>query len=154
MAWPFDNEAQLDEWADQFIEEHSKPLPDYPAELEAYFKAKAESESESGNDDIEALLSNPDIFGIHRGHEEAVWRFILKVVERRPPEQVLGYLAAGLIEDLIALRGEAFIDRIETEARSSQLFRRTLHGVWQNSTAPDLWARVELARGPAPQPMS
>lgn len=152
MAWPFDSEEQLDEWADQFIEEHGKPLPDDPAELEAHFNAKAQAGPV--NDDIEALLSNPDIFAIHRGHEEAVWRFILKVVARRAPEQVLGYLAAGLLEDLIALRGEAFINRIETEARSSPLFRRTLHGVWQNRTPPDLWARVELARGAAPQPNS
>ena len=149
MAWPFDSEGQLDEWVDRFIEEHSKPLPDDPAELEAYFNAKAQAEPAS--DDIEALLSNPDIFAIHRGHEEAVWRFILKVVARRAPKQVLGYLAAGLLEDLIALRGEAFIDRIEVEARLNPLFRQTLHGVWQNRTPPDLWTRVERARGLAPE---
>ncbi len=148
MTWPFDSDEQLDEWVDQFIEEHSKPLPDDPEEIEAYFSAKTETESQ--NEDIEALLSNPDIFALHRGHEEAVWRFILKVIGRDAPKQVLDYLAAGLLEDLIALHGEPFIDRIETEARLSPLFRQTLHGVWQNRTPPDLWARVELARGPAP----
>lgn len=148
MAWPFDSEAQLDEWVDQFIGEHSKPLPDDPEKLEAYFSAKAQATS--GNEDIETILSNPDIFAIHRGHEEAVWRFVLKVVARRAPEQVLGYLAAGLLEDLIALRGAAFIDRIETEAWLNPLFRQTLHGVWQNRTPSDLWARVERARGAEP----
>lgn len=148
MTWPFDSDEQLDEWVDQFIVEHSKPLPDDPEEIEAYFSAKAETESQ--NEDIETLLSNPDIFALHRGHEEAVWRFILKVIGRDAPKQVLDYLAAGLLEDLIALHGESFIDRIETEARLSPLFRQTLHGVWQNRTPPDLWARVELARGPAP----
>ncbi len=149
MAWPFDNEAQLDEWVDQFIEEHSKPLPDDPEELDAYFSAKAQAES--GSDDIEALLSNPDIFAIHRGHEEAVWRFVLKVIARSAPQQVLGYLAAGLLEDLIAIHGAAFIERIETEARLNPVFRQTLHGVWRNSTPSELWARVERARGPAPE---
>lgn len=153
MAWPFDSEEQLDEWVERFIEDHKEKPPDDPDEIEAYvqakFKAKAEEAEGAGAGDIQALFSDPDIFAIHRGHEEAVWRFILKVIARRPPEWTLGYLAAGLLEDLIALRGDAFIDRIEAEACRNALFRETLLGVWQSRTPPELWARVERARGTA-----
>lgn len=152
MAWPFDSEEQLDEWVDQFIEEHSTPLPDDPAPPETDVDANAQAAPAIG--DIDALLSDPDLFALHQGHEEAVWRFILKVLARQAPEQVLGYLAAGLLEDLIAFHGDAFIDRIETQARVDPRVRRTLHGVWRNRTPPGVWARVELARGPMPRPVS
>jgi hypothetical protein len=156
MTWPFDSEEQLDEWVEQFIEDHKDEPPDDPDERAVFFEARLQARAEryakdnAGN--IQALFSDPDIFAIHRGHEEAVWRFILKVIARRPPELVLGYLAAGLLEDLIAERGAAFIDRIEVEARRNPLFRETLLRVWQNSTPPDLWARVERARGTLPAP--
>lgn len=154
MAWPFDSEEQLDEWVEQFIEDHKDEPPDDPEEMQAFFEARSQVRAEryASDDprDIDALFSDPDIFAIHRGHEEAVWRFILKVIARRPPEWTLGSLAAGLLEDLIALRGRAFIDRIEAEARGNTLFRETLLRVWQNSTPPDLWARVERARGTLP----
>lgn len=154
MAWPFDSEEQLDEWVEQFIEDHKDKPPDDPDELAAFFEARSQAKAEryakDNPSDIQALLSDPDIFALHRGHEEAVWRFILKVIARRPPEWTLGYLAAGLIEDLIALHGAAFIDRIEAEAGRNPLFHETLLAVWQNSTPPDLWARVERVRGTAP----
>ncbi|GAA4781087.1 DUF6869 domain-containing protein [Lysobacter hankyongensis] len=148
MAWPFDNESQLDEWVERFIERHKERPPEDPEDIDACLQAQSNAETEAPSaDEIEALLSDPDLFAIHHGHEEAVWRFILKVIARHPPEWTLEMLAVGPLEDLIALRGVAFIDRIESEARENHLFREILLDVWQNRTPPDIWVRVERARG-------
>ena len=128
MAWPFDSEEQLDEWADEFVAAHLEQPHDRDAR------------------DASALASEPGYVAISEGQAEALWRFILKVVERQPSEWALGMLAAGPIDDLIAMRGALFIERIEAEARENALFRQTLTGVWQNRTPSDLWARVERAR--------
>lgn len=76
------------------------------------------------------------------------WLAILEVLSRDPPEEVIGVLAAGALEDLIRSHGPAFIERIEAESRRNKAFRRLLGGVWQ-STAPEIWARIQKARGEA-----
>ena len=134
MAWPFDSEEQLDEWVDVYIAAH-----------------REQPETEA-NHEAACLASEPAHLAPHEGHAEDIWRFILKVIERRPSEWALGMLAAGPVEDLISTCGCDFIDRIEAEAHRNPLFRETLLGVWQNSTPPDLWARVERARGTLPAP--
>lgn len=77
-----------------------------------------------------------------------MWQFILKVVAKRPSEWTLCMLAAGPIEDLIGECGDAFIDRIEVEARRDPVFRRALHGVWKSTSSQDVWNRIVQARGP------
>jgi hypothetical protein len=59
---------------------------------------------------------------------------------------VLGVLAAGALEDLIQFHGPNFIGHIEAESRRNPAFRRLLGGVWRSST-PEVWARVQRARG-------
>ena len=131
MVWPFDSEEQLDAWVDAYIAAH-------------HAQPRSREEREAS-----ALASEPGYVAIGEGHAEALWRFILKVVERRPSEWALGMLAAGLLEDLISERGQDFIERVETQARRDSVFREVLNGVWQSSTPDALWARVEGARGTA-----
>lgn len=45
--------------------------------------------------------------------------------------------------------GELFIERIEQEARVNPDFRRMLQGVWK-SGIPEIWSRLEVARGSRP----
>jgi hypothetical protein len=73
-----------------------------------------------------------------------IWRAILNILARSPPDEVLAVLAAGPLEDLIHYRGDAFIDRIERHARQDPAFRKLLGGVWQ-SGSEEVWARVERA---------
>ena len=80
---------------------------------------------------------------------EDCWPAILEILRRRPSENVLNVLAAGPLEDLIAKRGNDFIDRIEAEAHRDPEFRNLLGGVWKNATPDDVWARVDKARGGA-----
>ena len=75
------------------------------------------------------------------------WAAILEVLAREPPDKVIEVLAAGPLENLIHEHGIAFIERIETEARRNPEFRNLLGGVWESST-PEIWARVQKARGP------
>lgn len=132
MAWPFDSEEQLDAWAEEYVAAHHQQ-PRTTDERQASY-----------------LASEPGHLAIHDGHAEALWRFVLKVLERQPSEWALGMLAAGPIEDLVSECGRIFIDRIETRARRDPLFREALHGVWQSTTPDALWARIVRARGADP----
>ena len=77
---------------------------------------------------------------------EDSWAAILAILAKSPPYSVLGMLAAGPLEDLIHEAGPQYIERIELEARRNPAFRHLLGGVWESST-PDIWSRVESARG-------
>ena len=132
MARPFDSEAQHDEWVDAYIvANREQPTTD-----------------EQRNDAALALGPAYSAFSAGQPHVKAVWRFILKVIAKRPSEWALGVLASGPIEDLIGEYGDEFIDRIEAAARRDPVFRRTLHGVWRTTSSEDVWARVVAARGP------
>jgi hypothetical protein len=71
------------------------------------------------------------------------WDVILQIVSESNNESVLGNLAAGPLEDLIAWHGAKFIERVEAQARRDNRFREVLAGVWQNETPHDVWARVQ-----------
>jgi hypothetical protein len=77
---------------------------------------------------------------------EELWQGILEVLSRNPSETVLGMLAAGPLEDLIHYHGPAYVEAIELEARRNPSFRHLLGGVWESST-PEVWHRIESARG-------
>jgi hypothetical protein len=81
-----------------------------------------------------------------RGDPELVWQFVLSVIDKTDNKQLLSLVAAGPLEDLIDEHGPRFIERVEVLARSNTRFREMLHGVWRSST-PEIWARVESARG-------
>jgi hypothetical protein len=77
---------------------------------------------------------------------DTAWGLILAILERDQSSRVVGMLAAGPLEDLIEYHGPQFIDRIELRARQDPAFRHLLGGVWESSS-PQVWARVETARG-------
>lgn len=79
---------------------------------------------------------------------EDCWSAILAILDKAPPDSIIGALAAGPLEDLIQYAGPQFIDRIELEARRNPAFRHLLGGVWESST-PDVWTRVSAARSGA-----
>ena len=78
---------------------------------------------------------------------EAVWQAILRIMQRELSEEQISLLAAGPVEDLLALHGAQFIDRIEAEALRSPAFAHVLGGVWRRDMTPEMWQRVEAARG-------
>src|SRR5262245_19482900 len=50
---------------------------------------------------------------------EVAWGIVLEILRRTPSEQVLDNLAAGPLEDILALHGELFIGRVEAQAKQS-----------------------------------
>ena len=80
------------------------------------------------------------------GDGDRLWEFILAAYKRDLPDKVVAVLAAGPLEDLLAKRGEDFIDRIEELARKDPKFNWLLGGVWRNSMTDEIWQRVQSAR--------
>lgn len=78
---------------------------------------------------------------------EAVWLAVLRILQRKLTEDQLALLAAGPMEDLLALYGDKFIERIEAEAKRSPTFAHLLGGVWRQGMPAEIWRRVEAARG-------
>jgi hypothetical protein len=73
---------------------------------------------------------------------EIAWPILLEVIDRAPDE-ALGNIAAGPLEDLIGNHGFQIIDALEVEARQSPKLRRALVGVWQGLTVESIWSRVQ-----------
>ena len=80
------------------------------------------------------------------GDGDRLWEFILEVYKRDLPDKVVGVLAAGPLEDLLAKRGVDFIDRIEELARKDPRFNYLLGGVWRNTMTDEVWQRVQAIR--------
>ncbi len=77
---------------------------------------------------------------------EFYFKAILEILKRNPGDKVLEVLAAGPLEDLINHHGPQYIKRIEIESERNPEFKDLLGGVWASST-PEIWARIEQARG-------
>jgi hypothetical protein len=90
------------------------------------------------------------VFGIffdltHERPEEA-WSLIQELITHELTEWQEAALAAGPMEDLLAMHGELFIDRVEMAARRDPKFRHLLGGVWQSSITDTLWQRIKRCR--------
>lgn len=61
---------------------------------------------------------------------ERLWPLLIELVERSPSDEVLHFVAAGPLEDLVGWHGERFIDRLEKRAIHSERFHFALRGIW------------------------
>lgn len=86
------------------------------------------------------------------GDGDRLWPFILEAYKRDLPDKVIAVLAAGPLEDLLAKRGEDFIDRIEELARKDPKFNDLLGGVWRNTMTDEVWQRVQAVRTHVDEP--
>jgi hypothetical protein len=51
-------------------------------------------------------------------------------VDRAPSHEILMWIAAGDVEDLVRYHGPRFLDRLESQARTSRNFHEALRGIW------------------------
>ena len=120
------------------------------ADLETWVGAYIEAHSSA--ETVE--LDHPQWWAVQRFFElemeqpDVIWAAILLTIEKTTNQRVIGVLAAGPLEDLIENHGPTWIDRIEVEALRNPKFKHLLGGVWKSST-PEIWGRVEKARGKA-----
>jgi hypothetical protein len=105
--------------------------------------AKAWIGEQYNRQEIEALKV---IHDLRKTDPERCWSVILKIFEQAQSDDfVLGNLAAGPLEDLLADHGERFIERVETLARQAPRFRSLAQMVWRNSISGPVWARLRKA---------
>jgi hypothetical protein len=76
-------------------------------------------------------------------YPEQAWLAILAALDDPRMETSLGVLAAGPLEDLLSLHGEAFISRVEDTARSNPKFAWLLGGVWKSQMTENIYTRVQ-----------
>jgi len=60
---------------------------------------------------------------------QAAWEICVGLVRAAPDEQ-LGYIGAGPIEDLVCRHGAALIEWLEGEAKRDSRFREALASIW------------------------
>jgi hypothetical protein len=84
-----------------------------------------------------------DLYNLEYHDPETLWLLILEIHRRDRSSAVQEVLSAGPIENLLALHGEGFIERVEAEARKDPAFAKVLGGVWKNRMSDAIWARLQ-----------
>lgn len=74
---------------------------------------------------------------------DELWEFVRQVYRRDLSQEVISILAAGPLEDILAMKGEEYIDQIELLAKNDPKFSYILGGVWKNAMANEVWSRVQ-----------
>ena len=84
------------------------------------------------------------------GPTEAVWELVLGVLAAAPDDD-LGFFAAGLLEEMVCLRGAELVDRIERRAAADARFHWALECIWlsEGQLPPDVQERIVKASGHA-----
>ena len=96
----------------------------------------------------EWLREDPE-FKMHNAccdQPETAWQVILRLVELDLTEDQRALLAGGPVENLLALHGPQFIDRVEREAKVNPRFNHLLGGVWRQEMPEEIWDRIVRVR--------
>ena len=110
--------AQVEEWAETYIEAQLLPQQELTAEHPLWWA-------------VDRFMSVTEF-----EQAEDAWMAILEVLNRTNSDEVLGVLAAGPLEELIVYWGREFIERIEARAVEDPRFRHLLRGVWESRDLP------------------
>ncbi|SDU31743.1 DUF6869 domain-containing protein [Halopseudomonas salegens] len=94
----------------------------------------------TGNKDL--FWAWEELESMVRKAPEHAWLQILDIAAATENQEVLSSLAAGPLEDLIALHGLNFIERLETKARQNPEIARLVTGVWRNNIPDSVWERL------------
>lgn len=86
----------------------------------------------------------------HTDLEPKTWLWAVVAALNMIPEDdgganLVGVLAAGPLEDLLAKHGPEVIELVELLAKNRPNFAYLLGGVWRNSIRQDVWDRVQAA---------
>jgi hypothetical protein len=76
---------------------------------------------------------------------EKAWECIMYAIARPEFEPHFGVLAASVLEDLLSFHGPAYIEKVESEAKSNHKFAFLLGGVWRFQMNDEIWERVQKA---------
>jgi hypothetical protein len=96
-----------------------------------------------GSGDREKYSWATDLYELEYHEPETLWLLILEIHRRDKSVAVQQVLSAGPIENLLALHGENFIERVEAEAQKDPTFAKVLGGVWKNRMKDAIWDRLQ-----------
>jgi hypothetical protein len=96
-----------------------------------------------GSGDRERYADATDLYDLQYNEPETLWLLILEIHHQDQSIAIQQVLSAGPVEDLLAQHGDAFIDRVEVEARQDPQFAKLLGGVWKNSMSDAVWNRLQ-----------
>jgi hypothetical protein len=115
-----------------------------------YFRAKTDSGDvqlrHDNGEEVSWALEAVDL--TIRSDAESCWSMILELVARCESDMDRANVAAGPLEDALVRFGQALIGRVEAEARSNEVFKNTLRGVWRNSIEDSVWNRLQELLAP------
>jgi hypothetical protein len=123
------------------------------AEIISGYLAHAKTTTRDGTD-AENFDANEELDDLVTDEPERAWPLSCEVIRRISPqdEDILAYVAAGPLEDLLVRHPYAFIDRIESLARNDAHFRRAMSGVWGwNSIPSEIRTRLDTLLGDEPR---
>jgi hypothetical protein len=100
-------------------------------ELIARYLTHAAITARDGTDG-ECFDASDELDELVNDEPERAWPLMCEIIRRISPENedILAYVAAGPLEDLLVRHPHTFIDRAENLARSDAHFRRAVSGVW------------------------
>jgi hypothetical protein len=125
------------------VEQHEELVIAYLEHAEAVCLRREQRDRPTEVDQLEDLI---------RGDPERAWAVVQELVRRATRDEVLAYIAAGPLENLLCEHAHAFIDRVEVVAGRDAHFRRALSGVWGWSRMPDdIVARLDALFGDEPR---
>jgi Family of unknown function (DUF6869) len=102
--------------------------------------------------DAEFCDARKELDSLVTDEPERAWPVICKVIQQISDDDILAYVAAGPLEDILVHHPHAFIDRVEALARQDAHFRRTVSGVWAwNSLPPEIRRRLDALLGDEPR---
>ncbi len=118
--------------------------------IRAYL-AHAETRARDGTD-AEHFEAAEEIRELVIDDPERAWPIVCEVIRRTTADDILAFVVAGPLEDLLVHHGPAFIDRVEALAAEDAHFKRAVSGVWGwNSMAADVRKRLDDLLRDAPR---
>ena len=112
------------------------------ADLVTGYLAHAETVSRHGMD-AENITASDELHSRIWDEPERAWPVICEIIKRIVDDDMLAFVGAGPLEDLLVHHPHAFIDRVEALAREDAHFRRAVSGVWgSRSLEPEIRKRL------------
>jgi hypothetical protein len=120
-------------------------------DLIAGYLLHAETSMRDGTD-AEHFDAEEELDDAVRDDPERAWPIICEVIRRISADDILAYVAAGPLEDLLVHHPHVFIDRVESLAKEDAHFRRAVSGVWGWDSIPDhVRQRLDAVLGDEPR---
>ena len=89
------------------------------------------------------MWASDDVLDLSMSSPLECWKFILEVILQTDDEWVLTNLAAGPLENLLAMNGDEAIILIEKEIPHNAKLKSLLQGVWKNLISDSVWDHLQ-----------